>query len=91
MRSCTDYKYHLLRDYWHILQISQAKVETETAKEKAQNAYDIALEARNRSEDTVQKSSDLVKKLQLFLNAPGATPAEIRNVALDVSKFLLNL
>lgn len=71
-----------------LLQISQAKVETETAKERAQLAYDTALEARNRSEDTVQKSSDVVKKLQLFLNTPGATPAEIRNVALDVSKLI---
>lgn len=71
--------------------ISQAKGETETAKKKAQSAYDTALEARNRSEDTVQKSSEVVKKLQSFLNTPGATPAEIRNLALDAQNKNIQL
>lgn len=72
--------------YWNcISQISQAKEETVTARNLAKEAYDTALLAGNQSESMVQERADLVEKLDEFHGMAGATPAEIRNLALEVS------
>jgi hypothetical protein len=51
----------------------------------AKEAYDTALLAGNQSESMVQERADLVEKLDEFHSMAGATPAEIRNLALEVS------
>lgn len=72
-------------------QISQAKQEAAVAKEVAIEALAAATLAQNRSETSVQQSSDLIKRLQHFLEVDGATSQQIQTVAqevLFVYKFL---
>lgn len=54
------------------------------AKELAEDAHDLALLTRNRSENTIQESEFLLDEVDQFLNAPGAKPAEIRKLASEV-------
>ncbi|XP_046682808.1 laminin subunit beta-1 isoform X2 [Homalodisca vitripennis] len=61
--------------------ISQAKQETSSAKDVASEALLAASVAQNRSETSVQQSSDLIKRLQGFLTTDGATALEIQNLA----------
>ncbi|XP_021926605.1 laminin subunit beta-1 isoform X2 [Zootermopsis nevadensis] len=63
--------------------ISQAKEETVTARNLAKQAYDTALLASNQSENMILERTDLTDKLDEFHNMAGATPAEIRNLALE--------
>ena len=69
-------------------QISQAKDETVTARKLAKEAYDLAVLAGNQSESMIQERTELLEKLTEYHNMVGATPAEIRNLALDVSHCL---
>ena len=68
-----------------VLQISQAAQETVVARNLAKEAYDAALLASNHSDNMTLERADLVEKLSEFYNSMGATPTEIRNVALEVS------
>jgi hypothetical protein len=77
-------KRYLLINCIFNFQITQAKLETVAAKELAEDAHDLALLTRNRSENTIQESEILLDKVDLFLNAPGAKPAEIRKLASEV-------
>lgn len=65
-------------------QISQAKQEAAVAKEVATEALAAATLAQNRSETSVQQSSDLIKRLQHFLEVDGATSQQIQTVAQEV-------
>lgn len=63
----------------------QAKHETSASKDLADESFNIAQQARDRSERVVNESSELVKKLEQFLNSPGAAPVDIRRRAVEVS------
>jgi hypothetical protein len=54
----------------------------------AKEAYFLALLAGNQSESMILERVDLVDKLAEFHGMTGATPAEIRNLALEVSYCL---
>uniref|UniRef100_A0A1B6DHB4 Laminin subunit beta-2 n=1 Tax=Clastoptera arizonana TaxID=38151 RepID=A0A1B6DHB4_9HEMI len=69
----------------------QAKQETETAKNLAQQAFDISEQARNTSEKAVKDSSDLMQKLNEFLNSPRAAPADIRKLAQEAKSKNIQL
>nr|CAD7455702.1 unnamed protein product [Timema tahoe] len=61
--------------------ISQAKQDTLTAHNVAKGAYDAAVLVRNRSENTIEESRDVTKRIQDFMETPKATPANIRDLA----------
>jgi hypothetical protein len=54
----------------------------------AKEAYDLAVLADNQSESMIQERTDLLDKLDEFQKMTGASPAEIRNLALEVSQCL---
>nr|CAD7395642.1 unnamed protein product [Timema poppensis] len=71
--------------------ISQAKQDTLTAHDVAKEAYDSAVLVRNRSENTIEESRDVTKRIQDFMETPKATPANIRDLAEEVMQKNIDL
>lgn len=67
------------------MQISTAKEVTNTAKSFANEAFDSALLAQNRSETSVQQSKHLITELEEFLTSAKATPLQVQEKALEVN------
>lgn len=61
--------------------ITTARQESNAANVLAKDAYDEAVRVRNKTAAYVNSTTNITKKLDEFLNAPGATLADIRNVS----------
>ncbi|KAI5734580.1 hypothetical protein M8J77_008341 [Diaphorina citri] len=61
--------------------ITTAKQESHAANILAKEAYDHAASVRNKTAAYVASTSNITKQLDEFLNAPGATLADIRNIS----------
>lgn len=70
------------------MQISTAKEVTTTAKSFANEAFDSALLAQNRSETSVQQSTDLITQLEQFLTLDKATSQQVQEKAQEVNLLL---
>ncbi|KAL1456234.1 hypothetical protein WDU94_000979 [Cyamophila willieti] len=61
--------------------ITTAKLEANAANHLAKEAYELASSVRNKTAGYVASTTNITKKLDEFLNAPGATLDDIRNVS----------
>lgn len=62
-----------------------ANAETKTAKDFATEAFESALQAQNRSETSVQQSTDLITQLEQFLTLEKATSQQVQEKAQEVN------
>ena len=71
-------------------QVRAAEITANAAKNDAQMAYDVAMEAKNESETNRAELEDLLNRITQFLGQAGASPTEIRTVSLGrMGRFIL--
>ncbi|CAG0923821.1 unnamed protein product, partial [Notodromas monacha] len=71
--------------------VTQSKVEADKALNLTEHALEAATVARNRSSKANEDMKALTDRINEFLNAKGATPAEIRTLAEEVRSKSISL
>lgn len=71
--------------------ISLAEQDMTAAREASKKTHDLAIEARNYTDNITKVSSELTRDLKDFLSSDGATPADVRVLANRVLNMTIEL